>query len=205
MTFRLNLSDEQVCDGVIFDLDGTLWDSTFAISCVWSKEFGKPIPMATIRSCMGLTADAISQRIGASVKQLAEVQHKENDYLWRYGGQLYPKVYNTLAILRERGISCFIVSNCQAGYVECFVHRHAMGQFFRSWRTSAAGSKSENIGHLLTAYGISRPLVVGDHVTDYEAAVANQLPMVQALYGFGESLTGVTGLIAIDDLLALMT
>ena len=192
------------CDGVIFDLDGTLWDTTAAISHVWTKEFGKSIPMAVIRSCMGKTAAEISQDIGVSLEQLAEVQHKENDYLWRSGGQVYPCVYSTLEILRYRNIPCFIVSNCQAGYAECFVHSHAMGEFFQTWRTAAAGSKADNIRSILTAYRVSRALVVGDRRGDYEAAVRNKLPMVQALYGFGAPMDEVTGIAAIKDLIDLL-
>jgi phosphoglycolate phosphatase len=205
MTFQLRSPDGQTCDGVIFDLDGTLWDSSAAISHVWSYEFRKAIPLSMIHSCMGLTAEAISQRLGVSLAQLTEVQSKENDYLWRWGGHVYPNVCSTLEKFRLRSIPCFIVSNCQAGYVECFIHRHEMEQFFKSWRTSATGSKAENIRSVLTAYDVTRALVVGDGLTDYEAAKANHLPMVQVKCGFGEPLPKVTRIPDIGALIAWIT
>jgi phosphoglycolate phosphatase len=205
MTFQLRLSDQQICDGIIFDLDGTLWDTTVVISRIWTKEFGREIPIDTIRSCMGKTADEISQRIGVTPEQLAAVQSMENDYLWRRGGRVYPNVFPLLRSLYLRTIPCFIVSNCQAGYAECFVHHHCVDRYFQSWRTSATGAKAANIRSILTAYGLSCPVVIGDTESDYKAATENQLPMLQAWYGFGEPLPNVTGIADIGDLVKLIT
>jgi phosphoglycolate phosphatase len=199
------LPEPQTCDGIIFDLDGTLWDTTAAVSRVWTKEFGREIPMETIRSCMGKTAAEISQVIGVTPEQLAAAQSKENDYLWRRGGRVYPNVFPLLRSLYLRTIPCFIVSNCQAGYAECFVHHHCVDRYFKAWRTSAAGPKAANIRSIMTAYGVNRPVVIGDTESDYQAATENHLPMLQAWYGFGDPLPNVTGIADISELVDLIT
>ena len=42
-----------ICDGVIFDLDGTLWDSSESLTDVWRLALaGEPdIPLPPQRSC----------------------------------------------------------------------------------------------------------------------------------------------------------
>lgn len=44
----------------------------------------------------------------------------ENEYLGEYGATLYDKLEDTLKEL-SKNHKLFIVSNCQDGYIECFL------------------------------------------------------------------------------------
>ena len=47
----------------------------------------------------------------------------ENEYLSIHGGTLYPGLEDTLKELKKN-YRLFIVSNCQSGYIEAFLHAH---------------------------------------------------------------------------------
>ena len=117
---------------IIFDMDGTLWDSADNVAISWNiamEKFGyerEPINEADMQSVMGKTMDKIAEILfdkveGEERKALLELACKEeNDYLREHGGVLYPEIRKTMECLKE-DYRLFIVSNCQAGYIEAFL------------------------------------------------------------------------------------
>ena len=107
---------------LIFDLDGTLWDSRATIITIWNEVLGKNqlikrelIP-EDMNQYMGLLAHDIIKDIipGISDKQalelLSEIVARENETLHIQGGILYDGVEVTLKSLTKTH-SLFIVSN----------------------------------------------------------------------------------------------
>ena len=114
-------------DSIIFDLDGTLWDSTKGVADSWSEVLSKynfdrkHVSPDEIKGYMGLTLDEIGRRMMPEIEEntrtklLEECGKFENKYLIQNGAIIYDKVEHTLKELSKK-YKLFIVSNCQDGY-----------------------------------------------------------------------------------------
>ena len=144
-------------DGIIFDLDGTLWDSTEGICCTWNQIMSKypdiktEITVEKLYGCMGLLMEEIAERLfpqldkKMQLKLLQECCELENSYLAKNGGILYPKLEDTIAKLAETH-KLFVVSNCQDGYIQSFFAAHQLGKYFTDFESAGKTglSKGEN-------------------------------------------------------------
>ena len=117
--------------GIIFDMDGTLWDSSENVAASWTERlhelgYDRNITKQDVMGVMGLTMDRIADIIFSELpsdermKLLDECCGHENAYLRKNGGVLYPQLEKTLAALKEK-YHLYIVSNCQSGYIEAFL------------------------------------------------------------------------------------
>ena len=180
---------------VLFDLDGTLWDSTAAIVPAWNRvlgKWGKHVTRADMAGIMGLTDREIAGRFlpGLPEEVALGVIHAaaaaEAEDLYRTGATLYEGVAETLEALAKE-YRLFIVSNCMDGYVGAFLHAHGLEALFEdaAWLGHPADGKAENIRALCRKYGLRRACYVGDTASDGAAAGAAGLPFIHAAYGFG--------------------
>lgn len=170
-------------DSIIFDLDGTLWDSTGEIIKCWKKTL-PDLPKNILELVMGKTPEEIAHTFSIPIEIVQGVQRREIDWLMKNPVAPYIGVTLMLQYLGDR-FPMFIVSNCQPGYIECFLTSNNLADFFRDHKCSEDGTKAGNIKSLMDEYGLQRPLVVGDTQDDLEAAEANNLPFIWAAYGFG--------------------
>lgn len=185
-------------DSILFDLDGTLWDSTEPIAVSW-KEALKYEPdidhaptVAELRGVMGMTSEKLmatlfpqlSPQRGAQLfERCCEV---EIDYLKKHGGKLYDGLRETLSLL-SRKLPLFIVSNCNDGYIESFLEAHDMYPFFKDWECIGRTGKQkwENIRLVMERNGLHSPVYVGDTAMDRDSAEKAGVPFLFAAYGFG--------------------
>ena len=186
-------------DGLVFDIDGTLWDSCEAVRDSWRESlrrrcgcFGSP-DLAQVRSIMGLGPDEIAQklfsRFGSHAREVFDaLSVDECAYLSEHGAEVYPGVLDTLRTLAaERRL--FLVSNCQEGYLEAFLHSCGLAGVFEDFlSTGITGlDKSRNLQKLMREHALSRVVFVGDTVGDERAARENGCAFVHAAYGFGSA------------------
>ena len=188
-----------LCDGVIFDLDGTLWDSCSSVAASWTKTLTRrhgalyAPTEADIQSIMGMTAEQIAGKLFSAYGQdalavcLDCIDH-EYAYIAVHGGRLYPGVEELFQSL-QGSCGLYIVSNCQQGYIECFLEYTGLGSYIRDYECSGKTglSKAENIRLVARRNGLLHPVYVGDTHMDQASAVAAGLPFIHAAYGFGQA------------------
>lgn len=186
---------------LIFDLDGTLWDSAPAVAESWNEVFQRvdpTLPKLTtedIHSVMGMTMKEIGQVMQPLLAEekretvFEECCRYEVEYLHTHAGTLYPRMRETLESLREAGYSLAIVSNCQIGYVDAFLKGCDAEDLFddyEEWeRTGLA--KGENIRLVMRRNGFEKAIYIGDTRKDQEAAQLAGIPFIHAAYGFGKA------------------
>lgn len=186
-------------DSIIFDLDGTLWDSTEGAAVIWRETAGK-YPEVTdiisadrLKSLYGLPLEEIAVKLLPSVSRetaieiMRESTTKQCPYLEKTGGILFPGLEETLMKLKDK-YRLFIVSNCEEGYIQCFLKAHRLEKYFEDFeypgRTGVL--KAENIRLIMERNRLSNPVYVGDTAGDAIAAGKAGIPFVYARYGFGQ-------------------
>jgi len=184
--------------GLIFDMDGTLWDSSAYVAAAWNekiKELGydlKEITKQDIMGIMGLTMDKIADILLADVPKeerydlLDKCGNSENDYLRRHGAELYPDLEKTLIRLKEK-YPLYIVSNCQSGYIESFLEYYGFGKYFEDIECYGNNlkPKADNIALIAERNGLDKSWYIGDIQGDHDAAVKAGSGFIHAAYGFG--------------------
>lgn len=184
--------------GIIFDMDGTLWDSSENVARSWDKVIQKEagglrrITREDIKRVMGHTMTEIAQMLFPmlDLKEAVELTDKcglaENEYLREHGGVLYPDLEATLKTLAKR-YPLFIVSNCQKGYIEAFLEFYRFGGYFRDFECfgNTGEGKAVNIERVIRRNGLKEAVYVGDIQGDYEASVKAVAKFIHAAYGFG--------------------
>lgn len=184
---------------LIFDLDGTLWDSSRQVADSWNiilKQYEPSLPPFTakdIYSVMGLTMDKISDAL-LSGKNIADrrtlfrrCEEYEIEYITEHGGVLFPQVRETLRDLSQSGYAMSVVSNCQKGYIDSFFTSMKTGQYFcdmEEWGNTGL-LKAENIRLVMERNHANKAVYIGDTAGDEEAAHGAGIPFIHAAYGFG--------------------
>lgn len=198
---------------VLFDLDGTLWNSTprlvESFNLVMERDYpqlGLSITPERMESGMGMnrvdlrrhlfpgTPDELGDRL------IDACFDEEVRYLRHHYGIPYPGLEQTLERL-SRHYTLGIISNCQAGYIEVFLDTIGVGRYFADHECFATGRpKGENIRLLMARNGIDRAIYVGDTQGDLNAADLAGIPFVYASYGFGSVNRETEQIDALEDL-----
>lgn len=190
-------------DGIIFDLDGTLWDATAINKAAWDAAYERlgygrsQVTDEEFRSCMGLIIPDIARTIHPEIAEdkldefidcCIEIEHK---MLSEQGGILYDGFYEVLEDLSNRHKLC-VVSNCQAGYIEIFMKAHKAEGYFTDFECPGNTGllKADNIRLVAERNGFHTPVYVGDTLGDMNSTHEAGLPFIWAAYGFGRNLTG---------------
>lgn len=189
----------RMVDGIIFDVDGTLWDSTNIVSEAWADY---------LKNVEHLDIDVSPERLGglfgkllpdiaaillpelSSEEQLRIMDRcckAEEEALRKKCAPLYPRLEETLAVLSEK-YPLFIVSNCQAGYIEVFLEATGFSGYFTDHLCpgDTGKGKAENIRRIIEKHQLKDAVYVGDTLGDYQACQEAGVPFIFASYGFGE-------------------
>ena len=199
--------------GVIFDMDGTLWDSAVNVAASWNAAIAQSgyeraeLTKEDMYRVMGKTMDVIADMLfpefsGEERTRLLDICcETENTYLREHGGELYPGVRETLEALR-RDYPLYIVSNCQSGYIEAFLDYYGLGGLFEDTQCYGDNSlqKADNIRILCGRCGLEDAVYVGDIQGDYDASSQAGVKFIHAKYGFGEIREEVPEILSFSEL-----
>ena len=186
-------------ESLIFDIDGTLWDTTDICARAWNAAirdnsdiepgltaeqlkslFGKPMNVIFAALFPGLTPEA---RDVLAVKCC----EYESRFLDAEKVPLFDGVEETLRRLSRR-LPLYIVSNCQKGYIEAFLANSGLGECVTDFLCygDTLAPKGETMRLLIERRGMEAPVYVGDTQGDADASLLAGVPFVYATYGFGQ-------------------
>lgn len=185
-------------DGILFDLDGTLWNATEEIALSWAEalehvpDVKKAPTIKELEGVMGMTAESLVDTLFPYLTRERGLEifdiccEAENRYLRVYGGKLYDGIEEMLKALSQK-LPLFIVSNCNHGYIPSFLEAHGLAPYFKDWEYIGRTGKEkwENIRLVVERNGLERPVYVGDTQLDQQSAQKAGVPFLHASYGFG--------------------
>lgn len=195
----LEVKKDMKCDGIIFDVDGTLWDATKQILQAHNKvikEDGRceEISYDTMCSVMGMILKDIADVFFPNLEKeerwplMQKCCEYEVTYLYEEKGILYPHVKEVLEALHKK-IPVFIVSNCQDGYIEVLMETHELTAYIRDYECEGRSGKvkADNIKDIVYRNQLKYPVYVGDTNGDSTACQEAGVPFIYITHGFGET------------------
>lgn len=201
-------------DGIIFDVDGTLWDSTDVVAEAWNLAISEHTDLKA-----DLTGDRLKSLFGKTMEEIFEVilpslpakeqtrigylcYDYENALLAKKPGTLYEGVYTTLETLSKK-TDLYIVSNCQCGYIEILLETTGLGRFIKGHLCfgETETPKSQTILKLMEQHHIDSAVYVGDTKGDYDSCQEANIPFIFAEYGFGNVPEATERIHSITELL----
>lgn len=186
-------------ESLIFDIDGTLWDTRAIVARGYNVELEK-----MGRPDLFLTAEYLTSLFGKTAQEIADVifvdyppeerlglifncMETERVVLRSDPCQVdFPGVRETLRKLKER-YRLFVVSNCEKGYPEIMMEKLGFKDLFEGHLCHGDTNlpKGDTIRILMERHGIRSAAYIGDTQGDLEASRKAGIPFVFCTYGFG--------------------
>lgn len=188
---------------VIFDIDGTLWNSTGVVAKGWQRAvdelgFSKAkIEAENLKKEFGLPMNIIADHIFFDVDE----QSKKDELLelcCKYEHECleaneedisFEGIVETIKALSKE-YRLFIVSNCQKGYIELVTAKLGIVEMIEDYLCygDTGLSKGETMSTLMAKNGLAadETVYVGDTAGDKKATADAGATFIYADYGFGE-------------------
>ena len=201
---------------IIFDVDGTLWNSTEQVAIAWTqavKDHTQLDRVITGEDLMREFGKPMDKIVSALFPELTrEEQERLSLHLFRYENrrvetaacEIYDRMPETIRELSKK-FMLLIVSNCQGGYIEAFLKNTGLSEYFTDHvcPDDTGKLKGENIRLIMERNGITEAVYVGDTQGDADACRKAGIPMIYASYGFGEVDGDYVTIDSFDELLSL--
>ncbi len=205
-------------DGIILDIDGTLWNTTGVVADAWNKaiadcgfdaaqttasglqkEFGKP---------MNVIADDLWPNLSQEQKNILMKQCcvREQEAIEGNTKDItYPAVRDTIKALAQK-FRLYIVSNCQSGYIELTMEKNKIADYIKDHECygDTGMGKADNLRLLVQRNAIKAPVYIGDTQGDADACREAGVKFVWASYGFGSVQEFAAKIDRFDQLLDLL-
>ena len=186
-------------ESLIFDIDGTLWDSRALVAEGYNIQLEKEglshlaVNAEMFRPLFGKVMTEIADIIFPSIPVperyalMERCMDTENKYLKANPCRIgYPAVRETMETLSKTH-RLFIVSNSQKGYPELCIEKLGLAPFIQGHLCfgDTGTSKGKTVRALMRKYDITDCAYIGDTQGDYEATLEAGVPFIWAAYGFG--------------------
>ena len=205
---------------MIFDIDGTLWNTTGVVARAWTeavkesgieelkdllitdkmlqKEFGKPMD----EIADDLFGDIDPVKKADLLKRCCELEHKAIED--NKDDLTYKGVRETLRELAKDN-KLYIVSNCQDGYIELVIRKNNIADIITDYECFGRTGllKADNIKLVIERNGIDKAYYIGDTLGDRNSAKEAGCEFVFADYGFGEVKDADYIIYSFTDMLSL--
>ena len=186
-------------ESLIFDIDGTLWDSRALEAEGYNIQLKAEgldhlcVTAEDLKPLFGKVMTEIADVILASIDPkdrydlMERCMETENKYLFENECKIgYPGILETLRELAKH-YRLFIVSNSQCGYPELCMDKLGLTPYIEGHMCfgDTGTSKGKTIRTLMKKHNIENCAYIGDTQGDYEATVEADVPFIWATYGFG--------------------
>ena len=172
-------------ESLIFDIDGTLWDSRALVAEGYNIQLKKEgldhlcVTAEDLKPLFGKVMTEIADAILAPIDPkdrydlMERCMETENNYLFENECKIgYPNIKETMAEL-SKNHRLFIVSNAQCGYPELCIEKLGLGEYIQGHMCfgDTGTSKGKTIRTLMAKHNIENCIYIGDTQGDYEATV----------------------------------
>ncbi|MCL2865659.1 MAG: HAD family hydrolase [Lachnospiraceae bacterium] len=186
-------------DGIIFDVDGTIWDATEVVAESWNAAIKKHTDLD-----IHVTKEILADLFGKTMEEICQILFPllgeeemfrignycfeyENELLESKHGVLYTGMRETIETLAKE-YPLYIVSNCQCGYIEVMLKTQKLGHYFKDHLCygETKQPKSYTIRKIMERNNLKDVIYIGDTMGDATACKEVGIPFVFTTYGFGQ-------------------
>ena len=202
-------------ESLIFDIDGTLWDSRRLVAEGYNIQLKKEgldhlcVDAEILRPLFGKVLAEIADSLFPSIdapqryELMERCMETENRYLFENECKIgYPKVKETLEDL-SKNHRIFIVSNSQCGYPELCIEKLGLTDLIEGHLCfgDTGTSKGQTILTLIKKHNIGSCIYIGDTQGDLEACEEAGIPFIFCGYGLGQAERWDVKIESIEELL----
>lgn len=202
-------------DGIILDIDGTIWNTTGIVAVAWNKAIDisklnvRKVNAQILQREFGKTMDVIAEDLWPELDEkqrdiiLSNCCTEEHVALKENTLDItYPSVVDTIKELSSV-TNFFVVSNCQDGYIQLMLEKTGLEPYVKDFECfgRTGKGKAENIQMLVQRNQLVAPAYVGDIQGDCDACHQAGVPFIWAAYGFGNVSDYVAKLERFSDLI----
>jgi HAD superfamily hydrolase (TIGR01509 family) len=174
--------------GILFDVDGTLVDTTYLHAVSWwqaIRRFGHDVPMAEIHRAVGMGSDNLLEHLlgDAADEKMADA-HEEFYQVWWPQLRPLPGAADVLRACAGRGLTVVLASSAKDDELEALRRVIDADDVITAATSSTSAEKSKPAPDILEAAldqsGVDprRSMFVGDSVWDVEAAGRLDIPCI---------------------------
>ena len=157
-------------DSIIFDIDGTIWNSTDVVAVAWNEILEKEgldirVTADQLKGLFGRLLPDIAKAIMPELDEAEQLRiidlccQEEHELLRKKGAPVYEGLEDTLKELKK-SYPLFVVSNCQAGYIELVFEKTGLGKYFTGHLCpgDTGEAKAANIQSIAKKYKLKAPV-----------------------------------------------
>jgi phosphoglycolate phosphatase-like HAD superfamily hydrolase len=206
---------------LIFDMDGTLFQTDKILEVSLDDAFNRlralkkwddETPIEKYREIMGVPLPKVWETL-LPHHSLEEREQTDAFFLERLvqniregKGALYPHVQEVFRYLKENDYSIYIASNGLIGYLKAIVDYYGLNQWVSetfSIQQMESLNKSDLVRHIVDKYQITNGAVIGDRLSDINAAKDNGLASVGCRFDFAREEELAKADVIMEDLIEI--
>ncbi|MGN0740886.1 MAG: HAD family hydrolase [Treponema sp.] len=187
------------CDGIILDIDGTIWDTTFIVADAWNRAIEKSFPSVPhvnaglLKTQFGKPMNVIADSLFVGLDEVQKEKlmklcciEEEKAILENQKNITYDGATETIKKLSQK-YPVFIVSNCHDGYIQLVMKKNGLEKYITDFECfgHTGKQKGENIALVVKRNKLLNPVYVGDTQGDFDECQKAGVNFVWAKYGFG--------------------
>ncbi|MCY9764393.1 HAD hydrolase-like protein [Paenibacillus alvei] len=202
----------------IFDMDGTLFQTDKILESSLEDTFNhlksrnkwdKETPIDKYREIMGAPLPKVWETLlpnhSIEVREQTDAYFLERliENIKSGKGDIYPNVKEVFSFLTENNCSIYIASNGLIAYLDAIVHFYNLDKWVAetcSIQQIESLNKSDLVKTIIDKYGITHGAVVGDRISDINAAKDNGLVAIGCNFDFAQEDELAKADVVIEDL-----